>query len=284
MKTKKVILPLIIALTLKSVISFSQNAGGNGLLWEISGNGLKEKSYLFGTMHLIPEKEFFIPKTLQEKLLSTKVLATEIEMDIPLMKQVSLAKKMILPEDKSIKDYMNAEDYKKLETYCKDSVKLSDKKIAQYFRLKPYFATSMLVKDMIGDFKTYDKEIEKLASGKKIKNIGLETIDEQLSIFDSISIEKQLKELNGDLNLMKDYRELLKLYKSGNVDEMAAQATQELDGEKLLFSRNRKWVPILDKMVKENPTFIAVGAAHLGGETGMVNQLRKLGYIVTTIE
>jgi len=284
MAKRKLIVPLFVALTLKSMILFSQNAGGNGLLWEISGNGLKEKSYIFGTMHLIPEKEFFIPKTLQEKLLTTKILATEIEMDIPLMKQVSLAKKMILPEEKSIKDYMNAEDYKKLETYCKDSVKLSDKKISQYFRLKPYFALSMLVKDMIGDFKTYDKEIEKLASGKKIKNVGLETIDDQLSIFDSIPIEKQLKELNGDLNLMKDYRELLALYKTGNVDEMAAQATKELDGEKLLFSRNRKWVPVLDKMLKENATFIAVGAAHLGGETGMINQLRMLGYQVVSIE
>ena len=284
MAKSKLIVPIIIALAFKSATTFAQNAGGNGLLWEIYGNGLKEKSYIFGTMHLIPEKEFFIPKTLQEKLLTTKVLATEIEMDIPLLKQVSLAKKMILPNEKSIKDFMNPEDYKKLETYCKDSVKLSDKKIAQYFRLKPYFATSMLVKDMIGDFKTYDKEIEKLASGKKIKNVGLETIDDQLSIFDSIPIEKQLKELNGDLNLMKDYRELLLLYKTGNVDEMAAQATKELDGEKLLFSRNKKWVPILDKLVKENATFIAVGAAHLGGETGMINQLRKLGYQVKSIE
>jgi uncharacterized protein YbaP (TraB family) len=191
---------------------------------------------------------------------------------------------MILPDDKSIKDFMDSTEFKKLEKYCKDSVKLSDKKIAQYFRLKPYFATSMLVKDMIGDFKTYDKEIEKLASGKKIKNVGLETIDDQLNIFDSISIEKQIKELRGDLNLMKDYRELLVLYKSGNVDEMAAQATKELDGEKLLFSRNRKWVPLLDKMVKDNATFIAVGAAHLGGETGMINQLRKLGYQVVSLE
>jgi uncharacterized protein YbaP (TraB family) len=284
MAKSKLIVPIIIALAFKSATTFSQNAGGNGLLWEIYGNGLKEKSYIFGTMHLIPEKEFFIPKTLQEKLLTTKVLATEIEMDIPLLKQVSLAKKMILPNEKSIKDFMNPEDYKKLETYCKDSVKLSDKKIAQYFRLKPYVATSMLVKDMIGDFKTYDIEIEKLASGKKIKNVGLETIDDQLSIFDSIPIEKQLEELNGDLNLMKDYRELLLLYKTGNVDEMAAQATKELDGEKLLFSRNKKWVPILDKLVKENATFIAVGAAHLGGETGMINQLRKLGYQLKSLE
>jgi uncharacterized protein YbaP (TraB family) len=51
-----------------------------------------------------------------------------------------------------------------------------------------------------------------------------------------------------------------------------------------LFSRNKKWVPILDKLVKENSTFIAVGAAHLGGETGMINQLRKLGYQVNSLE
>ena len=111
MSKRKFIATLLLALSLKSTASFSQNAGGNGLLWKISGNGLKENSYLFGTMHLIPTKEFFIPKTLQEKLLTTKILVTEIEMDIPLLKQVSLAKKMILPEEKSIKDYMNADSY-----------------------------------------------------------------------------------------------------------------------------------------------------------------------------
>lgn len=283
MSNKNILFSLCLLLFFTNNSFAENNANEKGLLWEVSGNGLKEKSYLFGTMHLIPEKEFFIPALLKEKLDSTKILATEIEFDIPMMKQLSLAKRMIIPDDKSIKDFMDSVHYNKLVAYCKDSVKLSDSKIKQYFRLKPYFATSMLVKDLIGPFKTYDKEIEHLASKNKIKNVGLETIDDQLNIFDSISIEKQLKELNGDLNLMKDYRELLELYKSGDVDNMAEKASEEMDGEKLLFSRNLKWVPILNKMMKENPTFVAVGAAHLGGEKGLINQLRKLGYSVKKI-
>lgn len=277
---------------LKSLLLFSffgtltlqAQTENKGLLWEISGNGLTEKSYLFGTIHLVPEKEFFLPQLLVEKLTSCKTLATEIELDIPMMKQISMAKSMLMPQDVEMKSLMDSVAWNKLQQYCRDSINLSDKKIGQYFRLKPYFAASMLLKEKLGDIKSYDKEIESLAKKNKITNIGLEKLEDQLALFDSIPLKEQAKELvKENTTLYIEYRKVFNMYKSGNVDLMANTAMEEVDGKKMLVNRNNKWMPVIKQQISKQPTFIAVGAAHLGGEIGIINQLRKAGYKVESI-
>ena len=54
--------------------------------------------------------------------------------------------------------------------------------------------------------------------------------------------------------------------------------------EKLLFTRNANWVPLIEKAITQNHIFIAVGAGHLGGEKGVINLLRKAGYNVTAVK
>jgi uncharacterized protein YbaP (TraB family) len=50
-----------------------------------------------------------------------------------------------------------------------------------------------------------------------------------------------------------------------------------------LNHRNESWIPEIEKLVKLQPTFIAVGAAHLGGEKGVLNLLRQKGYSIEPI-
>ncbi|MBK6949221.1 MAG: TraB/GumN family protein [Haliscomenobacter sp.] len=52
----------------------------------------------------------------------------------------------------------------------------------------------------------------------------------------------------------------------------------------LLVNRNRKWIPIMEKMMSEKPTFFAVGAGHLGGPQGVVQLLRDSGYSLTPLK
>jgi len=54
--------------------------------------------------------------------------------------------------------------------------------------------------------------------------------------------------------------------------------------DRVLFDRNRKWLPIIVKEVDEGGVFIAVGAGHLLGDRGIVAELRKAGYQVTRVE
>ena len=54
--------------------------------------------------------------------------------------------------------------------------------------------------------------------------------------------------------------------------------------KRLLDDRNVTWVPKIERLMKTKPTFIADGAAHLGGEKGLVRLLRARGYYVRPIK
>ncbi|WP_256469764.1 TraB/GumN family protein [Flavobacterium humidisoli] len=59
--------------------------------------------------------------------------------------------------------------------------------------------------------------------------------------------------------------------------------TSEKTKKQILDDRNQKWVKLIPELIKENGVFIAVGAAHLGGEYGVINLLRKEGYTVKPV-
>jgi uncharacterized protein YbaP (TraB family) len=47
--------------------------------------------------------------------------------------------------------------------------------------------------------------------------------------------------------------------------------------------RNANWIPVIEKQIRQQATFIAVGAGHLGGTNGVLELLKKQGYVVTGI-
>ncbi len=79
------------------------------LLWEMTGNGLRKPSYLFGTIHLIPEKQFFLSDLVKLKLTESKRLCLEIDLDDP--STVSASLKGVMRKGIILKDLLNADDY-----------------------------------------------------------------------------------------------------------------------------------------------------------------------------
>jgi uncharacterized protein YbaP (TraB family) len=66
---------------------FSQTTGEKTLLWEISGNGLEKPSYLFGTLHILPKKEFTAFKTVDEKLKNSDQMVWKLTLTFLLAKK-----------------------------------------------------------------------------------------------------------------------------------------------------------------------------------------------------
>jgi uncharacterized protein YbaP (TraB family) len=52
--------------------------------------------------------------------------------------------------------------------------------------------------------------------------------------------------------------------------------------DKLLFERNHKWMQQLTSL--SNTSFVVVGAMHLYGEQGLLDELRKLGYSICEVD
>jgi len=123
---------------------------------------------------------------------------------------------------------------------------------------------------------------------------GLETAEFQMSLFDSIPYDAQAQMLMATIQSdekdseSNQLEEMVKMYKDQDIQGMQRMVKGDEGGiseyeELLLLRRNRNWIPIMEDMMANNPTFFAVGAGHLGGEEGVIALLRKAGYKVAPI-
>ncbi len=268
------------------------------VFWKITGNGLKKPSYLLGTIHLIPASDFDLPAAADRSLDKVERVTFEIDMKemTNFRTQISLMTKAMMAGGKTLKDLLSAEDYAFVHQ------KLADKGMpgGMLERMKPLFLSTMLGSDDTGSATTakmtsVEMEVYRLARRRKLESAGLETAAYQMSVFDSIPYTAQAKMLVDGLRAAEsatgedkgedELATMLRLYHEQDIAAMQSMIGSEDSGmagyeDILLNNRNRNWIPIMARMMREKPTLFAVGAGHLGGPKGVVVGLRKAGYRV----
>lgn len=271
-------------------IAKAQNAYPS-LLWEISGKDLKQPSYLFGTFHVLCPQDLMLTEAIKSKLKTTQQLVLELDMDDPNL-MTEMQKSMIMSNGKTLKEYLNEKDYAIVEQFFKDSLGLPLDQLATF---KPFMLSSMLYSKYLGcQTASWEMTLVQLAKAQNAEVLGLETITDQMKAIDFMPYPMQAKSLLESITeyekYRKELREMLYLYKNQDIEKLYAISidyfNKEMQGmEKVMLEdRNRNWIPKIEKMSKEKPTFFAVGAGHLGGETGVISLLRKQGYIVKPME
>jgi len=268
----------------------------NSLLWKIEGNGLTEPSYLFGTIHLIDAKEYFLPKGTLAAIDNTKKMVFEIDMNemSDMSNIMGIMNKAFMKDGKTLKDLISEEDYKLVD----DHFSKLGMPLMMLERMKPMFLTVFASGDMDpaglqnGNMKSYEMEFMDIAKSSNKPMAGLETIEFQMSVFDSIPYDAQAEMLvetikNGDQG-SNEMKEMVDMYKAQDINAMISMITDE--GEQLseyedvlLSKRNKAWISGMRTMMTEMPTFFAVGAGHLAGEQGVINLLTKEGYKLSPI-
>ncbi|MEI6124329.1 MAG: TraB/GumN family protein [Bacteroidota bacterium] len=286
--TKRIAI-LIFCLSLFPHLSAQQK---NSLLWEISGNGLNQKSYIFGTMHMIKKSDFFITQIMKEKLMQSQCFITEIDMNISLLKQLEISKQMFLPDGKTLKDFVSDTDFANFKSFVLDSLNIKEAKFEKYIRLKPFFLSAILTQQAVGKIKAYEKELYKIAKNNGIPSDGLESFEFQFSLVDATPIQEQAKDLIQEISTYKQSKQLLAqmvaYYKQQDLAALYNLIVKDADAnsefnENFIFSRNKKWIPLIIEKIKLRSCFIAVGAAHLPGELGILQLLKQQGYTVTPL-
>jgi uncharacterized protein YbaP (TraB family) len=269
-----------------SFVSFAQET--NSLLWKVSGNDIDKPSYLFGTIHMLPEDKYFFTDKMQAALSSSEALALEVDLDIPLAEQMKMASQMIMPEGKSWADYMTKEEYATVKSAFVDSLGIKEKKVDKYSKIRPIYVSGLILSELLGNVKIYENELADMAKKQKKTILGLETFQEQMEIVGSITLEDQIEDLKQTTaSMLRDYNEMLDAYITQNLDELEKVST-ESDGfdkmeAKLLTERNDRWIKAIMEKLASRPTFYAVGAMHLVGENGLIQQLKNEGYSVEAV-
>ena len=268
----------------------------HALLWKIEGDSLEQPSYLYGTIHLIEGADFFYPKRTLEFFDRSENIVFEIDMNElqdPLV-VFGLMNKAMMPDDISLRDLLDEEEYKMVQEHFAE-IGLP---LVFLERLKPMFLTVFASGDMqpgdlqAGEVKSYEFEFLERAQ-QQSKNIsGLESLDFQLSVFDSSSYEDQADMLVESIAMGSTgndmFREAVRLYRAQNINAMMKMMEGGEMGhgkynDLLLGNRNRRWIAKMEELMEAGQSFFAVGAGHLGGDDGVIWLLRDQGYQVTPV-
>jgi uncharacterized protein YbaP (TraB family) len=267
--------------------TFVKQQNANTLLWEISGNGLVKPSFLFGTFHLLCPGDIQFSEPLQKAVKQSDEIYMELDMDDPSTLMEGMLY-MNMKDGKTLADLYTPEEYKKLQIYFTDSLKAP---LMLLERAKPYFLVALLYPKMMNcpTPAGVEEELLKVAKQDKKEIKGLETMQFQASVFDSIPYEWQAKELLKNIDSFAFYKQefadMVRLYKNQQLDSMQTMVgASEFGSDKyedlLLNDRNKKWVGKLKNIMKTESVFIAVGAGHLTGDKGLIRLLQKEGYKV----
>lgn len=267
----------------------------NSLLWKIEGNNISAPSYLYGTIHMIDSKDYFLPRGTMSAIDASDQMVFEIDMNEmnDMGSIMELMSKAFMKDGKTLSDLLSEDDYKLVKAHF-EKMGLP---LMMLERIKPAFLT-VFAYDIDpsgmqnGSIKSYEMEFFELAKNTNKPVSGLETLEFQMGVFDAIPYEDQatmlvdaIKAGNADND---DFKMMVDMYKNQLINDMVTMIADDdaMGGENedvLLTGRNKNWIPVMANLMSTQRVFFAVGAAHLAGETGVIHLLREQGYKLTPI-
>lgn len=256
----------------------------NSLLWEISGNGLLQSSYLYGTMHVSKKIAFRLDDVFYEALNSSEVIALESDPNTWLDNEDTMgfafgesfmtkgfytdAFKIENPKKEEISNYLGFEDQ------MINSILYRSDENSQNFEEDTYL-----------DMFIYQ-------AGKKFGKpiIALEDIEESTALvgrasFNSIK-DKPAEWLQKKMQQEEPLQMLQDAYRERNInllDSIDKGMYTAYYLQNMLYTRNSNMATKLDSTIKNAKVFAGIGAAHLPGEHGVIALLRKKGYTVKAL-
>ncbi len=261
------------------------------LLYEISGNGLSQPSYLYGTIHIICKDDFVMTEATKQKFSEAQQVYLELDMDDPKM-MPEMMKSMYMTDGSTIKSLLSEPDYQKVSQFFKDTLKMN---IGTMDKMKPFVLSSMTIPKLIAcPSQSYEETFVKMAKNENKEVLGLETFQEQFGALEKMGLKKQ-----ADLMLVKmvenwndgkqEIKKLISDYKNQDIEalfeDMAKSKTMDAEFENdLLITRNQNWIPKIQQIAREKSTFFAVGAGHLGGKKGVLALLKNAGFTVKAVK
>ncbi|HIB47553.1 MAG TPA: TraB/GumN family protein [Flavobacteriaceae bacterium] len=277
-----------LSLLLGMVATTVAQTNENSLLWKVEGNGIKT-SYVFGTFHMLPKDDFLLTEKVKKALESSEVLALELDMDDPGF-QAEMMKEVMIKNGATLNDFMDADEFTLIDNYLTSKMGVG---LEQLKTMKPLMVSSMVMMAYLGsDVASYEASLIGLSKEQQKEIIGLETVAEQMAIFDEQPYEEQLDEIVKLLNetdeMKSMFEQMITFYKNENIDglynymdDFFHNDIDQLD--RMLHHRNKNWIPKIGEYSKQKTTFYGVGAGHLGGTLGVINLLRNAGYTVTPV-
>ena len=284
----------ILVCTLYSVLCAPVHAE---LLYEISGRGCAHKSYLLATNKLV-DMTFIdtIPNTFRCFGRCDKVITEFAMQDYEAI--AALRQAAVLPDSVKLSSFYTEDEYRFIDNSLRITLGMS---MEQLCRMKPAYLTELYRTELLKQWLQYDEQrsmetfFEAVAAERNIPVYGLDDIGETMyMLFDREPFEWQCKELLKVMeypeNEIKQERALKAMYLNGRLTDIAYQVegpnnttTVSYSDYQVFCARNKEWVKRLHSYLIQGGAFITLNAVYLGGDKGLIEQLRAAGYRVRAV-
>ena len=290
--TLRLLPALLLALLILSGKAQSPRPTYPSLLWEISGNGLKKPSYLFGSMHVSNKMVFHLSDSFYTAIASCDMVSLEVDPKEwqPDMFRLDQAKGAAIDYiSASDNDFMTETDFR-LKSY-QDALRSA-------LREEPLVVNGLLYRTNSSqanfqentylDLYIYQtaRRLGKTATG--VENyLETERLSEE-STFASLKEKRERKILPEGESEMTILNKLQDAYRRGDLtllDSLNGMLSySRAFNEKFMYPRNEIQANAIDSIIHHRSLFVAVGAAHLPGSQGVIERLRKKGYTVRPVK
>jgi uncharacterized protein len=292
-KYTSLLLSLTSFLSCESKGQFSSAKDNKTLLWEITGNDLQKPVYIYGTMHLLCAKDALLSNNLKQIVQNVDEIYFEIDMD-DISELLTGFKEGKMKHDTTLADLYSSGEYQRIKDFFDHHG--MGMELQMLNRMQPMLISALVYQAILPCEQAdgIELSIMQFAHQYKKEIKGLETAAFQASVLDNIPYAAQAKELlysiDSAQSTKSETEEMIKLYKEQDLDKLLdyslkteAGTTTEIQ-DIMINKRNKNWVKQLPGITKNKSILIAVGAGHLGGESGLLNLLKEKGYKLRPLE
>ncbi len=259
-----------------------------GLLWEVSKDG-SNPGYVFGTIHVDDSEIVALPHIVETHLQASRHFVMEA---VPSYEDaIRLSTSMFFLDGTRLDRMIPAHAFEKAVDILQD-YRLTEELVAV---LKPW-AAFITMSYPVSTGTVLDVKLMQMAYENGASITGLETIEEQVSIFSDMELEDQIlmlmdvichyDKVADDFKQMKRFyldRDLAGMYVYGQRYIFEDNSVYDEISTRLVEDRNTIMVERMKPVLEKGGAFVAVGAMHLPGEQGILNLLEMEGYTVTRI-
>ena len=267
------------------------------VLYRISGNSAAAPSYILATNRLV-DMTFIdtIPNTFKCYAECNKVITEFAMQDYEAI--AALRQAALLPDSVQLRNFYNEEQYHEIDEALRINLGMG---LDQLGRMKPSYLAEMLRSELMKRWLHYDEDrtmetfFERVALEANTPVYGLDDVGETMYMFfDREPFHWQCQELQKVVEYpekeVRLERQLLEMYRYGRLSDMAYLVKSPDNMTSLSYSdyqiyakRNKAWVKRLTPYLREGKAFITLNAIYLGGEDGLLAQLKAAGYRVKAV-
>ena len=245
------------------------------LLWRVEKDG--HVSHLFGTCHVAVDLDYALPKPNDQLLTSARVVYAEA--DIQNMNPTD-ALKLIYAKGAPLSEQLAPEDWRAVAVRLRDTLPAS-----LLDHMQPWVVATLAnnTEAVAGGGEAMDLALSKRAKAAGVPLAYVETIEMQARLMDSWNGAFLESMHIGTEDSSGSGRALSDLCYRGVADVGALVDLKDPMTEPLLLARNRAWMGTLVPELEQGGAFVAVGAAHMLGDEGLLTMLRGRGFTITQL-